>query len=297
MTVTAVFSSTSFTWDVATETSYNSGTVGTDFGALGIGASFTSYELDNAWTEAYQIGQRTPEAYYTQGLQAVTNIDFLMCQDQIGWLQFVLGSATGGTYTVGSVIASGMIKLGTPQGNSFTIGGIAFASAKIAVTQGGAVKVSLAGTGTSFTEVTGGGSLVASTIPTSLITWKDVTVNTVIGVGTIAPTLVQELDFTINTGAKLYYALGSPQYQAYLPLQSQIECNITAFHQDTNIQYLYNYLASQTPDTVGGTVVVNLGTHTATFTGCYLKKGTLQLQPVTEAVNQLTFRAINVTIV
>jgi hypothetical protein len=282
MPIPAIYSSTSFTLDVATETTYNSGTKGVDLGVLGIGTKFTSYELDNAWTEAYQIGQRIPQAYYTKGLQAQTALDFYLCQDQIAWLDFVLGPATGGTYTVGSTISSGMVSLGTPQGDTFTIGGIAFSTAKVNIANQMPVEVTLTGIGTSFTEASG--SVTAGAIPSQLLTWKDCTLTGV------SSSLIQSLNFTIDTGASLYYALGSALYQAYLPLQSKITCEITAFHQDAAIDDLYQLISE-------GTVTVAVGTHTVTFLNTYLTKGTLGLEPVKEATNVIDFSAIQMTIV
>ena len=85
--------------------------------------------------------------------------------------------------------------------------------------------------------------------------------------GTIgAGALVSELDFTIDTGAKQYYALGSAQFQAALPLASKVTGNITTFANDANLSSIYN-LTSQ------GTLVVAIGTHTVTFGGVYETKG------------------------
>lgn len=279
--VNAVYSSAGFTFDVATETAYNSGTKLADLGELGIMTKFSSYELDNAFTEAYQIGQRIPEAFYTQGLKAQIGLDFYMCQDQVGWLAFVMGAATGGTYTVGNTIQTGQVQLGTPQGDIFTIGGIAFNTADINIQTGQAVQVSLRGVGSSFSTVAG--TLVAGAIPTTLLTWKDC--NLTSGVTT---SLVESLKLTIDTGAKQFYALGSAQYQTYLPLESKITAEVQAFHNDTALDVLYQL-------TTAGTVSVAIGTHTATFTGCYLTKGSLDLEPVKEALNTIDFSATQVT--
>jgi hypothetical protein len=293
---TTIYSSGAYTFDVAGETSFDSGTVGSDWGALGIMAKFTNYELDNAWTEAYEIGQRYPQAYYTAGLQTQTNLDFFLCQDQIDWLQLVLartGTVAPYTYSVGSTVTTGMVRLGTPQGNVYTVQGIGFSSCKITITQAQAVQVSLQGIGTAFSSASG--TLAPGSIPADLLTWKDCTVG---GAATITPSIVQSCDFTINTGAKLYYALGSPSYQAFLPLQSQIQVNVTAFHNDTSaLESIMSQVTSGGQSGGYGTVAVNFGTHTATFSGCYLTKGILGLQPVQEVTDQISFNAIQVSIV
>jgi hypothetical protein len=306
MTVTAIYSSAGFTWDLATETSFASGTVGAwpgDLGVLGLGANFTSYELDNAWLEAYSLGLRQPQAYYTQGLSAQTNLEFLLCNDGWNFWNLVLpnlGSTTAATYAVSTVLGStvnpvtAQISLGTPQGQKFVLGGIIFTQAKVTVPNADAIKVTLSGLGTTFSSTTG--SVAPGTIPTQLLTWKDVTIQAGTGVGSIAASFVQNLDFTVTTGAKQYYVIGSPYYQAWLPLEQYVEVNVTAFHQDANMEYLFDYLAAT--QNVGGTVVVNIGTHTATFAGCYVKKGVMSgLNGAKEVMDALTFRALNLTIV
>ena len=285
--VQAVYSSAGFKFDISAETAFNSGTIlaGFDFGAAGIGTKFTSYELDNAWNPIPEIGQRTPQAYYTAGLSAPVNVDFMMCQDQIGWLGFVLTNSSAtvvGTFTPGNTIYTGQVQLGTPQGSAFTIGGIVFTQAKISVKKEAPVEVTLNGVGTSFGTATGTISGTGA-VPSTLLTWKDVSLTG------ITTALVQELDITINTGAKQYYALGSVNYQTYLPLASDIQVDITAFYYDGGLEEIFAMVTA-------GTVTIAFGTHTATFTGTYLTKGTLQLQPVTEAISQFTFKAQSVSI-
>jgi hypothetical protein len=289
-----IYSGTGFTLDVGTETTFNSGTVLVDFASLGIMTKFTSYELDNGWTAAYQLNQRYPSAFYTNGLKVGIALDFYMCEDSVGWLQFVLGPPTGGTYTVGTAIATGVVNLGTPQGNKFIVGGIAFNTAKFAVTQGSPVEVTLTGTGASFGTVVPG-TVLAGTIPSQLLTWKDVAM-------TVGPTtqLIQSLNFNIDTGASLYYALGSATYQAYLPLKSEITGDITAFHNDAAFDVLMNLPvlgSTVVPSNAGGTITVTMGSHTVTFTGVYLTKGTLGLEPVKEATDKFDFSAQQITFV
>lgn len=295
--VNAIYSSTGFQFDVGVETAFNSGTVGTDLGALGIMAQFTSYELDNNWTELYEIGQRYPQAFYSAGLKAPTAIEFYMCQDQIGWLGFALGAAVGGTYTVGNTIQTGQVSLWTPQNNVFTVGGIVFNTAKISTTQGSPVSVSLNGVGTSFSSA--GGTIVPGAIPSTLLTWKDCSIltGTVAGnvYGTITSSLVESFDFTIDNSAKMFYALGSASYQTYLPLQSVISGNITAFHNDSAYNDIYSAIVGNSV-AQGGTLGIAIGTRTALFTGTYLTKGSLQLAPVKEAMNTLSFHAKQVAI-
>jgi hypothetical protein len=181
-----------------------------------------------------------------------------------------------------------MVQLGTPQGDIFTIGGIGFSTCKFNVTTGSPITVTLTGDGCSFSTVSG--TLTAGTVPVSLLTWKDVSVGSTT-TATITPALIQSLNFTIDTGMKQFYAIGSAQYQTMLPLATKVTCEIVAFHNDTSALALIYQLISE------GTVVVNLGTHTVTFTGCYLTKGQLSMEPVKESIDTIDFSAINVQFV
>ncbi len=303
MTVTAIYSAAGFTWDIATETSFNSGTKGTDLGILGVGANFTSWELDNEWTAVYQIGQRAPQAYYTAGLKTAVGIDFYACADGWNFWTLALPAIGTGTYSVSTVMgstvqpSSAMLMVGTPQQNTFQVQGIVFQTLKLNVDQTAPVKVSLTGVGSAFSSTYGSGTVAVGTYPSQMLTWKDVTVSTgTTTVASVAASFVKTLDMTITTNAQQFYALGSPNYQAWVPKASKIECTLTMFHQDPNIEYLFNYLSAST--NVGGTITVNFGTtHAVQFQGCYLKKGGITgLKGVEEVMDAVSFEAVNVVI-
>lgn len=272
-----IYSSAEFNYDIALETAFNSKAVGTDLGTIGIGGSFSTYAVKNNFNPIYSIGKRTPDDFYSAGEAIDVSLDFVMCGDEKDWLQSILTYASGtpNQYSTGNTMSSLMASLETSGGNVWTVGGIGVKSAKVTVNEGDVVKTTLDGTGTSYASATG---TVSPTTPTELYTWKDVSING------ITTGLIKSLDFTIDTGMAMIYALGSLNYQAFLPLKSTLSGSIEAYHESGVIESIIG-------QTAGTSLVITIGNYTFTFADVWTDEGDLNLKPVEAVTDKINFYA------
>ncbi len=300
-----IFTGSNFILDLGRESAFNSGvTSGFDMGSLGVGTKLSTFSLKNNYEPIYGVNQRTPQGWYSKGVAVDVSTDFYLAGDNQSWLDFVLTGSGGSSTTPNTSWSSGTtVNSGYAQVQSFisaydlySVSGIVYDSAKVSVKQGELVQVSLTGTGTAETTTTPGSSISAA-VPSEVYSWKDATVE--IG-STLAaiPTPIDTLDMTITTSKKQIYGLGSVEYAGYYLQEFKVEGTLDVYHDSGLIETLFEYNLGTTDSAVALTdnLKIVIGNYTFNITGLIRNEGQMEVPPVKEVMDKISFMGTAMTV-
>ena len=284
----SIYSSASFEASIGSESSYNSG-AGTSYGALGVGMAVDEFQLQNQFTPLYQLGQRTPIEYYSQGHKTAVSLSFVLANDNYNWLNFVLQNMnstvtpTFETTAAASNINTMFIKMSGAT-NTRTISGVAINDTTLDFSEGKTVDVKMSGVGASGTITTGA---VSTTYPSQPVTWVTV------GAGTVTAQPVQSANLTISNTLGQYYGLGSVTYQLFVPLEFSVTGKLTVYHNSGLVEQLFSQpVAGQSSNSL----VLTAGNYTFTIGGLYLDQGNIKVAPVTTVLDEIDFKGETLTV-
>ena len=299
-----IYTGSNFLIEFGSETSFNAGS-GLAYGTLGAGMKLSTYEIKNNFEPVYTLGQRTPEAWYSKGVSVDVSSDFYLTEDtaeSAGWLDYVLTGASPNTdgyntsWSAGLTVATGFTNIQSyfTSYDMYSVSGILFDSAKLDVKQGAIAQVTLTGTGTQETTTAPTSSLNL-TPPSQVLTWKDATVQ--IG-STLAgfSTPIQELDMTISTNKELLYGLGQLTYKGYYIKQFKVEGTLSVYHDSDILGTIFEADNAATQVTLADQLQLVIGDYTFTIAGMVRNEGSMEVPPVDEVVDKLSFEGTSMTV-
>ncbi len=303
-----IFTGSNFILDVGRESAFNDGvTSGFDMGSLGAGLQLSTFTMKNDFNPIYGVNQRTPLGWYTKGLKVDFSADFYACDDSDtakSWLDFVLTGSGGSSTTPntswssGTTINSayGQIQSYLSAYDMYTVSGIVFDSAKINVQQGELVKVSLSGTGTQETTSAPTTS-ISVTPPSDVLSWKDATVEIGATLASV-PTPIESLDMTISTSKEQIYGIGSDIYQGYYLKEFKVEGSVNIYHDSGLIGDIFGYGISSSDSAVSLTdnLKLTIGDYTFNITGLIRNEGEMNIPPVKEVMDKISFMGTAMTV-
>ncbi len=292
-----IYTGSNFLIEFGSETSFNAGS-GLNYGTLGAGMKLSTYEIKNNFEPVYTLGQRYPEAWYSKGVSVDVSSDFYLTDDtaeSAGWLDYVLTGGTPNTsgyntaWTPGLTVATGYTNIQSYYSayDMYSVSGIVFDTAKLNVKQGAIAQVTLTGTGTQESTTTPTSS-ISVTPPTNVLTWKDATVQ----IGTTLAgfsTPIQELDMTITTSKELLYGLGELTYQGYYLKQFKVDGTLSVYHDSDIMGTIFEADSAATEVTLADQLKLVIGGYTFTITGMVRNEGSMEVPPVDEVVDKLSF--------
>ncbi len=292
-----IYTGSNFLIEFGSETSFNAGS-GLNYGTLGAGMKLSTYEIKNNFEPVYTLGQRYPEAWYSKGVSVDVSSDFYLTDDtaeSAGWLDYVLTGGTPNTsgynttWTPGLTVATGYTNIQSYYSayDMYSVSGIVFDTAKLNVKQGAIAQVTLTGTGTQESTTTPSSGIVV-TPPTNVLTWKDATVQ----IGTTLAgfsTPIQELDMTITTSKELLYGLGELTYQGYYLKQFKVDGTLSVYHDSDIMGTIFEADSAATEVTLADQLKLVIGGYTFTITGMVRNEGSMEVPPVDEVVDKLSF--------
>jgi hypothetical protein len=300
-----IYTGSNFILDVGRESSFNSGeSGGFDMGSLGAGLELSTFSIKNNYDPIYAVNQRTALGWYSKGVAVDFTADFYICSDNMNWLDFILTGAGGSSTTANTSWSSGLsvnsaysqIQSYLNSYQMYSLSGIVFDSAKIAIKEGELVKVTLTGTATQETTSTPTSS-ISVTPPSEVLSWKDATVQIGSTLASI-PTPIQSLDMTITTSKKQIYGLGAVTYQGYYLQEFKVEGTLTAYHDTGLIEGIFEQGLGTTDSAVSLSDNLSLvvGGYTFDINGLISNEGEMNVPPVKEVMDKISFMGTTMTV-
>ena len=295
-----IYTGTQFILDVGRESAFASGvTGGYDMGSLGVGLKLSTFDIKNQFNPIYGVNQRTAQGWYSKGVDIAFDADFYLADDSNAksWLDFVLtgsgGSATtpNTAWTSGSTVNSGYAQIQSYSSayEMYTVDGIIFDTAKLSVKQGELASVTLSGVGTNEVSSVPTSS-ISVTPPSDVLSWKDATVE--IG-STLTPVtnLIESLDMTITTSKQMIYGLGSLTYQGYYLQEFKVEGTLSVYHDSGIIEAIQDFGGTSGSSNVALTdnLQLKIGSYTFGISGFIRNEGEMDVPPVKEVMDKLSF--------
>lgn len=300
-----IYTGSNFLLDFGRESAFNDGiTNAFDMGLLGTGLKLSTYTMKNNYNPIYGVNQRTAKEWYSEGVAIDVTSDFYLTDDNKSWLDFILTGSGGSSTVANTAWTSGLtVDTGYAQVQSYfsayelyTISGIVYDSAKLTVKNGSLAEVSLSGTGTKQAVSTPASGLTV-TPPTNVLSWKDATVT--IGNPLSGFNLpIQELDLTISTNKEQVYGLGSVEYQGYYLKQFQVEGTLSVYHDSGLMESLFEYGSGSSNSDIALTdeLELTIGSYTFDITGLIRNQGQMNIPPVDEVTDQLSFMGTSISV-
>ncbi len=304
----AVYTGTNFLLDLGRESSFNTGSTSAfDMGSLGVGLKLSTFSMKNQANPIYGVNQRTALGWYSKGVDVDVSADFSLADDSDttkSWLDFILTGAGGSATTPNTSWSSGgTVNTGYASIQSYmsayemyAVSGIVFDSAKISIKEGELVSVTLSGTGTQETSSVPTSS-ISVTPPTNVLSWKDASVEIGSTLASI-PTPIDSLDMTISTNKKMIYGLGSLVYQGYFLQEFKVEGTMSVYHDSGLMEdiFKYNIGSSDSQFALTDNLQITIGTYTFSISGLIRNEGAMDVQPVKEVMDKLSFLGTTMTV-